>query len=158
MWTKLVAGTLFLTFVLFVNLAAAVATSYNRVETNTIASIATIFQLLVDVGAVFVIGFVGIRIFVKLANQVEMANRRQQLARQMRPTGRAAASFQPQSFRSVNDPGLNAQSPLPFDNHTPAGYNNQTVLQQQPIKVNEPEQGVPFHRMRQQRSNYRMVR
>jgi hypothetical protein len=163
MWTKLVAGTLFLTFLLFVNLAASFASSFNRVETSAIASIAGIFQFLVDVGAVIVVGFVGIRLFVKLAQQAETQNR-QYTARQPRLTARPAAPVvKAQPFEPVNYPGWNAQSPLPFDNHAPMTYNNQTVLQPPPMNVNEPQppQGVlvqNIHRMRQQRSGYRMVR
>jgi hypothetical protein len=158
MWTKLVAGTLFLTFLLFVNLAAAVATSSNRIETSAIASIAGIFQFLVDAGAVVVIGFVVIRTFVKLAQQAETTNR-QYTAHQTRSNARASAQAQP--FEPVNYPGWNAQSPLPFDNHAQTTYDNQTVLQAQPINTTEPAQGVlvqNIHRMRQQRSGYRMVR
>jgi hypothetical protein len=160
MWTKLVAGTLFLVFVLFVNLAAAVATSFNRVETSTIASIAGIFQFLVDVGAVIVLGFVGIRVFIKLAQQAETANHRQ-YASQPRSTARAAAPVQSQPFEPVNYTAWNGHAPLPFDNHAPAAFDNQTVLQPQPINANEPQQGVlvqNIHRMRQQRGGYRMVR
>jgi hypothetical protein len=159
MWTKLVAGTLFLTFLLFVNLAAAVATSSSRVETSAIASIAGIFQFLVDAGAVVVIGFVVIRAFIKLAQQAEMPNR--QYARQPRSAARASAQAQSQSFEPVNYTGWTAQSPLPFDNHAQTTYDNQTVLQPQPMNTAEPAQGVlvqNIHRMRQQRSGYRMVR
>ena len=158
MWTKLVAGTLFLTFLLFVNLAAAVATSSSRVETSAIASIAGIFQFLVDAGAVMLIGFVVIRAFVKLAQQAETPNR-DSGARQPRSAARASAQSQP--FEPVNYTGWTAQSPLPFDNHAPTAYDNQTVLQPPPMNINEPPQGVlvqNIHRMRQQRSGYRMVR
>jgi hypothetical protein len=161
MWTKLVAGTLFLTFVLFVNLAAAVASSFNRAETSAIASIAGIFQLLVDVGAVLVIGFVGIRMLTKLAQQAEVSNRQYTPARQPRSTARASAPAQPQPFEPVNYTGWNGHAPLPFDNHAPAAYDNQSVFQAQPINTNQPEQGVlvqNIHRMRQQRGGYRMVR
>jgi hypothetical protein len=157
MWTKLVAGTLFLTFLLFVNLAAGFASSFNRVETSAIASIAGIFQILVDVGAVVVIGFVGIRLFIKLAQQTETPKR--QYVRQPQSTAQASAQSQP--FEPVNYPGWNAQSPLPFDNHAPMNYDSQTVLQPPPMNMNEPQQGVlvqNIHRMRQQRSGYRMVR
>ena len=155
MWTKLVAGTLFLTFVLFVNLAAAVTGSFNRVETSAIASIAGIFQFLVDVGAVVVIGFMGIRMFMKLAQQAEIQNR-QYNVRQTRSAARPSAPGQSQPFEPVNYPGWNAQSPLPFDNHE-----NQTVLQPQTMNTTEPAQGMivqNIHRMRQQRGSYRMVR
>jgi hypothetical protein len=158
MWTKLVAGTLFLTFLLFVNLAAGFAASFNRVETSAIASIAGIFQFLVDVGAVILIGFVGIRLFVKLGQQTEIQNR-QYTARQQRSTARASAPVKSQSFEPVNYAGWNGNAPLPFDNHAPMSYDNQP--QPTTSNTNEPAQGVlvqNIHRMRQQRSGYRMVR
>ncbi|MEO8606910.1 MAG: hypothetical protein ABI690_03465 [Chloroflexota bacterium] len=157
MWTKLVAGTLFLTFLVFVNLAAGFASSSNHIETSAIAPIAGIFQFLVDVGAVLVIGFVGIRLFVKLAQQTETHSR--QYVRQ--PQSSAQVSSQSQPFEPVNYQGWNGNTPLPFDNHAPAAFDNQTVLQPPPMNMNEPQQGVlvqNIHRMRQQRSGYRIVR
>jgi hypothetical protein len=161
MWTKLVAGTFFLTFLLFVNLAAGFVSSSTHVETSAIAPIAGIFQLLVDIGAVFVIGFVGIRAFVKLAQQTEMQNRHYSTSQLQRSTVRTSVQAQSQLFEPVNYQGWNGNAPLPFDNHAQTAYDNQTVLQPPQINVNQPEQGVlvqNIHRMRQQRSGYRMVR
>ncbi len=159
MWTKLVAGTLFLTFVLFVNLAAAVASSFNRVETSAIASIAGIFQILVDVGAVLLIGYVGIRVFTRLAQQAEIATRRQN----MRPAGltvRPSAPVNAQPFEVVNYNGWNGNAPLPFEDQTPV-YDHQNTLQPQVVNILDPAPSVlvqNIHRMRQQRGGYRMVR
>jgi hypothetical protein len=160
MWTKLVAGTLFLAFLFFVNLAAVVAGSFNRAETSAIASIATIFQIIVDVGAIIVVGFVGIRMFVHMVNQAELANRRYD-ARKVRSTVRPAGQAQAQPFEPVNFQGWNSNAPLPFEDHSSGGYGNQPILQRQPINVSEPQQGMlvqNIHRMRQQRGGYRMVK
>lgn len=160
MWTKLVAGTLFLAFLLFVNLAAAVAGSFNRAETSAIASIATIFQIMVDIGAVIIVGFVGVRMFVSMVNQAEHANRRYD-ARKVRSTVRPAVQTQAQPFEAVTYQGWNTNAPLPFEDHSAGGYGNQPILQPQPINVSEPQQGMliqNIHRMRQQRGGYRMVK
>lgn len=153
MFSRIAAATLFLAFVGFVNLAAAITASFNRVETSVVASVAGIFQAFVDIGAVLVIGFVLVRAFVKLAQQAQMTPRPAQ-ARQpeYRSTSQPVQRVNPSSWNPATP------QPLPFDNHNAAEYTytNQATPQQQTASQGVLENNI--HRMRQQRDGYRMVR
>jgi hypothetical protein len=154
MVTKFVAATLFLTFLVFVNLAAAITASLNRAETSMVASIAVAFQVLVDVGAFIAVVALTIRFLMKMAEQPVRSNRQ---PRSRQPNYQYAV----QPVEVVNQPNQwNGAAPLPFEQHPPVVYNNVPAQQVQNIPVAPPPQGVltdNIHRMKQ-RGGYRMVR
>jgi hypothetical protein len=153
MVTKIAATLLFLFFLFFVNLAATVATSMNRIETSVIASLASIFQLVVDAGAILIVGFLLLRAFVKLTQRAEAAHQRRQ-------TRQPAYRYMPvQPDLRSNQNWDNAQpQPLPFDDHNPTVVVQQPEFYQVEITPAESVLVQNIHRMRQQRGGYRMVR
>jgi hypothetical protein len=150
MFSRIAAATLFLSFVAFVNLAATITASFNRVETSVIASIAGIFQVFVDVGAIIIIAVIGMRLLVKLAEQTQMTPRpvRVQQA-DYRPTAQPAQRENPTSWNPATP------QPLPFDNHGATEYTYTAQAIQQPITQNGRE--TKIHQMRT-RDGYKMVR
>lgn len=151
MFSRIAAATLFLSFVAFVNLAATITSSFNRTETSVIASVAGMFQVLVDVGAVVIVAVVGIRMFVKMAEQAQLTPR---------PVRVQQADYRPvQPVQRENPANWNPATPqpLPFDNHGATEYTyTAQALQQQPTAVQNARQNS-FHQMRS-RDGYKMVR
>jgi len=143
MFTKIAAGTLFVTFIVFVNLAAALTASFNRVETSAIASIAGIFGLLVDIGAIILVGYILIRWFMKLAWQSEV---RAQKAVYRQPSKTAAPANSASWHYATPEP-------LPFENQAAVSY-SETVN----VPLSQGFQTNNVHRMHPTREGYRMVR
>ena len=144
MFSRIAAATLFLSFVAFVNLAATITSSFNRTETSVIASVAGIFQVLVDVGAVVIVAVIGMRMFVKMAEQAQLTPRP---VRVQQPVQREnPASWNPAT-----------PQPLPFDNHgaTEYTYTAQAVQQQPTNAQNGRENKIYQIRTR---DGYKMVR
>ena len=151
MFSRIAAATLFLSFVAFVNVAAAVTASFNRAETSVIASIAGIFQAFVDVGAIIIIAIIGMRMLVKLAQQTQMTPRPVRVQQiDYRPTAQPKQRENPASWNPATP------QPLPFDNHGAQEYiYNAQSIQQQPVAQNGRENRI--HQMRS-RDGYKMVR
>lgn len=148
MVSRIAAATVFVLFVAFVNLAAAITASMKGAQTSVIGPIAGIFQVAVDLGALVVVALVLARALVKFA---------QVAPRPVRVHAQEAHYTPVQTATPVSwTPSV--PSPLPFDNNAPAEY--LYVSQAQPVTPVR-SQGVladNIHRMRQQRDGYRMVR
>lgn len=151
MFSRIAAATLFLSFVAFVNVAATITASFNRVETSVIASVAGIFQVLVDIGAVVIVAIIGMRMFVKLAQQAQMTPRPIRVQQiDYHPVAQPKQRENPASWNPATP------QPLPFDNHGAQEYiYNTQSLPQQPIAQNGRENRI--HQMRS-RDGYKMVR
>lgn len=150
MFSRIAAATLFLSFVAFVNMAATITASFNRTETSVIASVAGIFQIVVDIGAVVIVAVVGIRMFVKMAEQAQLTPR---------PVRVQQADYRPvkQPVQRENPASWNPATPqpLPFDNHGATEYTYSAQAIQQPVAQNGRE--TKIHQMRT-RDGYKMVR
>jgi len=148
MVSRIAAATVFVLFVAFVNLAAAITASMKGAHASLIGPIAGVFQVMVDLGALVVVALVLVRALVKFAHVAPRPIR--VLTQEVRYTPVQTAT--PVSWTP------SAPQPLPFDNNAPAEYIY--VSQAQPVTP-APSQGVladNIHRMRQQRDGYRMVR
>ena len=151
MFSRIAAATLFLSFVAFVNLAATITSSFNRTETSVIASVAGMFQVLVDVGAVVIVAVIGMRLFVKMAEQAQLTPRPVRIQQvDYRPAQQPVQRENPASWNPATP------QPLPFDNHGATEYTyTAQVLQQQPTAVQNARQNS-LHQMRS-RDGYKMV-
>lgn len=150
MFSRIAAATLFLSFVAFVNLAATITASFNRVETSVIASVAGIFQIVVDIGAVVIVGVIGMRMFLKLAEQAQMTPRPVRIQQVVyRPAQQPVQRENPASWNPATP------QPLPFDNHGATEYTYSAQAIQQPVEQNGRE--TKIHQIRT-RDGYKMVR